>query len=74
MGVVQKTVSVRYVLGPEHVREKERFAQKEREEAIRKARERKREDIKAKERLRRQIEEDRRCGVLQKGCGTQPER
>lgn len=42
------------------MRDKERFAMKEREEAVKKARDRRREDILAKEQLRRQIEADRR--------------
>ena len=50
----------RYNLSAEHVRDKERFAQKEREEAVKKARERRRADILAKERLRREIQADRR--------------
>ena len=41
------------------MRDKERFALKEREEAVRKAREQRRADMQAKNQLRRQIQADR---------------
>ena len=53
----------RYNLGADHARDKERFAQKEREEAVKKARERRLEDFRAKEKIRKQIRDDRRLEV-----------
>lgn len=49
----------RYNLGEEHMRDQERFALKSREEAVKKARERRRADMLAKEQIRRQIQEDK---------------
>ena len=64
-GIALKTVLnilffARYNLGAAHTEGKERFAAKEREEAVKKARERRKEDMRAKDLLRRELEADKR--------------
>ena len=50
----------RYNCGPLHMKDKKRFEEKTREDMVKKARERRKEDIRAKELLHRQIQDDRK--------------
>jgi hypothetical protein len=51
----------RYDLGAEHARDKERYAAREREDVIRKSKERKVAEVKARNLIKQQIADDRRA-------------
>ena len=50
----------RYNVSEDHVRDRERFAAKERQEAVKRAREMRVAEIKARQQIKKQIAEDRK--------------
>ncbi|XP_064401997.1 uncharacterized protein LOC135347837 isoform X2 [Halichondria panicea] len=67
-----KPLKTRYIVNEDHSRDKDRFAAKEREEAIKRAKVMRLADIKARQQVMQHIEEDRKAKEAKLKSPTQP--